>query len=110
MQLRSSTLIIQNVESEEEFALSAFTKKTSTRVCMTEIVNAYKQTSAFPPSVSFTHAGECERSVNVISVWATVNTEICWSKHRLPIPDVTRRELKEQKINKVGVSLLRRRS
>ena len=77
---------------------------------MYEIVNAYIKTSAFTPSVSLTHAGECERSVNVISVWATVNTEICWSKHRLPIPDVTRTELKEQKINKVGVSLLRRRS
>lgn len=108
--MRSSTLIIQNVESEEEFALSAFTKKTSTRVCMTEIVNAYKQTSAFPPSVGHTHAGVYERSVNVIFVWTDVNTEICWSKRRLPIPDVTRRELKEQKIHKVGVSLLRRRS
>ena len=110
MQLRSSILIIQNVESEEEFVLSAFTKKTSTRVCMTEIVNAYKQTSAFPPSVGHTHAGVYERSVNVIFVWTDVNTEICWSKRRLPIPDVTRRELKEQKIHKVGVSLLRRRS
>ena len=108
--MRSSTLIIQNVENEEEFALSAFTKKTSTRVCMTEIVNAYKQTSAFPPSVGHTHAGVYERSVNVIFVWTDVNTEICWSKRRLPIPDVTRRELKEQKIHKVGVSLLRRRS